>query len=132
MVTMLTGTEVAKHDNKDSCWVIVHGKAYDVTGFMPKHPGGRKIILKYAGRDATEEFDPIHPPDTLDKYLDKSKHLGPVDISTVVRESKAESPEQNERQERIKNMPLLSQCHNLRLLGRRAEGHEEDGLGILL
>ena len=32
----LTGAQVAKHDNKDSCWVIVHGKAYDVTEFLPE------------------------------------------------------------------------------------------------
>lgn len=67
MHAKLTGQDVAKHNNKDSCWVIVHGKAYDVTEFLPEHPGGSKIILKYAGKDATEEFDPIHPPDTLDK-----------------------------------------------------------------
>lgn len=27
----LTGEEIAKHSSKDSCWVIIHGKAYDVT-----------------------------------------------------------------------------------------------------
>lgn len=27
----LSGTDVAKHNSKDSCWVIVHGNAYDVT-----------------------------------------------------------------------------------------------------
>lgn len=27
----LSGEEVAKHNSKDSCWVIIHGKAYDVT-----------------------------------------------------------------------------------------------------
>lgn len=31
----LTGQDVAQHNNKDSCWVIVHGKAYDVTEFLP-------------------------------------------------------------------------------------------------
>ena len=34
-VGALTGEEVAKHNSKESCWVIVHGKAYDVTEFMP-------------------------------------------------------------------------------------------------
>ena len=53
----LSGAEVANHNNKDDCWVIVHGKAYDVTEFMPEHPGGPKIILKYAGKDATEEYE---------------------------------------------------------------------------
>ena len=31
----LSGEEVAKHNSRESCWVIVHGKAYDVTDFMP-------------------------------------------------------------------------------------------------
>lgn len=35
MSAKLTGAEVAKHNSKDSCWVIVHGKAYDVTEFLP-------------------------------------------------------------------------------------------------
>jgi L-lactate dehydrogenase (cytochrome) len=81
--------------------------------FLPEHPGGPKIILKYAGKDATEEYEPIHPPDTLDKYLDKSKHLGEVDMGTVEQEEKEEDPEEVERQERIKYMPVLDQCFNL-------------------
>ncbi|KAI4722774.1 hypothetical protein E4T48_00882 [Aureobasidium sp. EXF-10727] len=109
----LTGEEVAKHNNADSCWVIVHGRAYDVTEFLPEHPGGPKIILKYAGKDATEEYEPIHPPDTLDKFLDKSKHLGEVDMNTVEQETKEEDPDEAERQERIKRMPILEQCYNL-------------------
>ncbi|KAI0876251.1 FMN-dependent dehydrogenase-domain-containing protein [Hypoxylon argillaceum] len=109
----LSGVEVAKHDNKESCWVVIHGKAYDVTEFLPEHPGGMKIILKYAGKDATEEFEPIHPPDTLDKYLDKSKHLGPVDMNTVARIEEVEDPDEAARQQRIKDKPLLSQCYNL-------------------
>ena len=109
----LTGADVAEHNSKDSCWVIVHGKAYDVTEFMPEHPGGPKIILKYAGKDATEEYEPIHPPDTLDKYLDKSKHLGEVDMQTVQKEEKAEDPEEQERLARVERMPILEQCYNL-------------------
>lgn len=109
----LKGDEIAKHNSRESCWVIIHGKAYDVTEFLPEHPGGPKIILKYAGKDATEEFDPIHPPDTLDKYLDKDKHLGDVDMGTVETEEKEEDPEEKERQERMKTMPILEQCYNL-------------------
>lgn len=95
-----------------------------------EHPGGPKIILKYAvsrftsdiswlkliflqGKDATEEFEPIHPPDTLDKYLDKSKHLGDVDMGTVEKVETQESPEEKERQARIERMPVLEQCYNL-------------------
>jgi L-lactate dehydrogenase (cytochrome) len=75
--------------------------------------GGPKIILKFAGKDATETYEPIHPPDTLDKYLDKSKHLGEVDMSTVTKEQDEEDPDEKGRQERIKQMPILEQCYNL-------------------
>lgn len=109
----LTGAEVAKHNSRESCWVIIHGRAYNVTEFLPEHPGGPRIILKYAGKDATDEYEPIHPPDTLDKYLDKSKHLGEVDVKTVKKEVKEEDPDEEERQERIKRMPILEQCYNL-------------------
>jgi L-lactate dehydrogenase (cytochrome) len=30
----LTGQEIAKHNNRESCWVIIHNKAYDVTECM--------------------------------------------------------------------------------------------------
>lgn len=109
----LKGGDIEQHNDAKSCWVIIHGKAYDVTEFLPEHPGGSKIILKYAGKDATEEFEPIHPPDTLDKYLDKSKHLGHVDMDTVAKEVKEEDPEEAGRLERVDQKPLLSQCYNL-------------------
>ena len=80
---------------------------------IAEHPGGPKIILKYAGKDATEEYEPIHPPDTLDKYLPKDKHLGAVNMTTVKQEAKEESPEEKARQERIKQMPPLEACYNL-------------------
>jgi hypothetical protein len=65
------------------------------------------------GKDATETYEPIHPPDTLDKYLDKSKHLGPVDMSTVKKEKEEIDPQEEERQQRIARMPILEQCYNL-------------------
>ena len=70
-------------------------------------------MIKSQGKDATEEFEPIHPPDTLDKYLDKSKHLGEVDMGTVEKVVEEESPEEKERQQRIAKMPILEQCYNL-------------------
>merc|ERR1719316_2479883 len=70
--------EVAKHNNKESCWVILNDQVLDVTLFLKDHPGGELAILTFAGRDATEEFNMIHPPDVIDKYLDPKCKLGPV------------------------------------------------------
>ncbi|KAJ7786460.1 FMN-dependent dehydrogenase-domain-containing protein [Mycena metata] len=50
---------------------------------MCEHPGGAKIILKYAGRDATSAYEPIHPPDALEKNLPSSKHLGSLSASAA-------------------------------------------------
>lgn len=34
-------------------------------------------------------------------------------MKTVEKEEQADDPEENARQERIKNMPILEQCYNL-------------------
>jgi len=60
--------EVAKHTTKEDCWVILHGRVLDVTKFLGEHPGGELAILTFAGKDATAEFDMIHPPDVIEKY----------------------------------------------------------------
>ncbi len=119
----LSAKDIAQHSSPESCWVIVRGKVYDVTEFLPEHPGGQKIILKYAGRDATAAFDPVHPPDTLDKYLDKSKHLGPVaDMAAVAAaektrertpEEEAEAAEEAAVAEARALMPPVESCYNL-------------------
>lgn len=34
-----TWPEIIKHDRRDDCWVVIEGKVYDVTSFLPHHPG---------------------------------------------------------------------------------------------
>jgi len=67
---------------------------YDVTEFLPEHPGGSAIILKYAGRDATSAYEPIHPPDALEKNLPPEKHLGDIDNAA---QSQIESATKNRK-----------------------------------
>merc|ERR1711933_714145 len=66
------GVEVAKHTTKGDCWVVVAGEVLDVTSFLSQHPGGELAILTFAGKDATEEFNMIHPPDVIPKYAPDS------------------------------------------------------------
>merc|ERR1719398_447825 len=60
--------EVAKHTTKTDCWVVVDGQVLNVTKFLPDHPGGELAFLTFAGKDATAEFNMIHPPDVIGKY----------------------------------------------------------------
>ncbi|ORY36462.1 Flavocytochrome c [Rhizoclosmatium globosum] len=64
----ITTAEVAKHNKENDCWVIVNGQVLDATPFLNDHPGGKKAILIYAGKDATEEFNMMHKRDVVDKY----------------------------------------------------------------
>ena len=48
--------------------MVVNGEVLDVTSFLPDHPGGELAILTFAGKDASEEFNMIHPPDVVGKY----------------------------------------------------------------
>merc|ERR1712226_1730886 len=63
-----TMEEVAKHTTKSDCWVVVDGKVLNVTNFLSQHPGGELAIITFGGKDATEEFNMIHPPDVIGKY----------------------------------------------------------------
>lgn len=49
-------SEVAKHASASSCWLVIDGKVYDVTKFIPFHPGG-SAILQGCGKDATRLFE---------------------------------------------------------------------------
>ena len=65
-----TTADVARHSTPEDCWLIVHEKVYDVSAFVPRHPGGNMIWVK-AGGDCTQLFDSYHPVKTkatLDKF----------------------------------------------------------------
>lgn len=59
-----TRDEVGKHNKEEDCWVIIDNKVYDMTTFVPKHPGGPQILIDRAGTDITTEFfGPQHGPE---------------------------------------------------------------------
>jgi cytochrome b involved in lipid metabolism len=53
MPTTFTRSEVAQHNTDKDCWVIISDKVYNVTTFLDDHPGGKRAIMMYAGKDAT-------------------------------------------------------------------------------
>ncbi|KAH6917254.1 cytochrome b2 [Coprinopsis sp. MPI-PUGE-AT-0042] len=105
--------DVSQHSSIESCWVIIQNKVYDVTEFLHEHPGGAAIILKYAGKDATLAYEPIHPPDALDKHLPHSKHLGSVADDAAMaldeeRRSRQKTKDEIRVEEARKRVPPLS------------------------
>jgi cytochrome b involved in lipid metabolism len=45
--------EIKEHNKKNDCWIVLNGNVYNVTSFKNKHPGGSRIIMHYAGQDAS-------------------------------------------------------------------------------
>ncbi|KAH9955030.1 FMN-dependent dehydrogenase-domain-containing protein [Russula dissimulans] len=109
----IPGKIVAQHNSRESCWIIVHGKVYDVTEFLDEHPGGSKIILKYAGKDATQEYEPIHPPNAIVDNLPLEKHLGPVEEGTAEKVEIKVTDQEKARLKRVEARPPLSEILNL-------------------
>ncbi|KAI0842850.1 FMN-dependent dehydrogenase-domain-containing protein [Hypoxylon sp. FL0890] len=107
---LISAEEVVKHTTPESCWVVLYGNVYDVTEFLPSHPGGSKIILQLAGRDATEEYDPIHPPGTLEENLKPEAKLGRIDPQTLVQTSE---PASKEEKKDVEGPPPMESLLNL-------------------
>ncbi len=52
----ITLADIAKHATAQDCWMAIDGIVYDVTSFIPGHPGGSAILMG-CGKDATELFN---------------------------------------------------------------------------
>ncbi|KAJ3680124.1 hypothetical protein LUZ60_016402 [Juncus effusus] len=74
--------EVSSHNVAKDCWLIIHGKVYDLTPFMDEHPGGDEVLLAATGKDATNDFEDvghsIAAREMMEKYF-----IGEIDASTV-------------------------------------------------
>ncbi|CAH2044721.1 unnamed protein product [Thlaspi arvense] len=79
---VFTLEEVSQHSSSQDCWIIIHGKVYDVTKFLDDHPGGDEVILTSTGKDATDDFEDVGHSSTAKAMLDEY-YVGDVDTATV-------------------------------------------------
>lgn len=56
----VTKHELAKHNTEKDAWLAIRGKVYNITAYLPFHPGGHDELMKGAGRDATSLFDQVN------------------------------------------------------------------------
>ncbi|KAI0165269.1 FMN-dependent dehydrogenase-domain-containing protein [Hypoxylon sp. FL1284] len=78
----ISAAEITKHNTAASCWIVVHGKVYDVSQYLEDHPGGAAILVRQGGRDATAEFSKVHSSDVL-KNLPSGSLLGELDKAAL-------------------------------------------------
>ncbi len=73
-----TAQQVAEHGSESSCYTIINGAVYDVTSYLPLHPGGARNILKICGRDGTSTFTGKHGGDKKPEDQLKQFYIGPL------------------------------------------------------
>lgn len=52
--------DVQQHGDKTSCWTAINGEVYDLTKWIPRHPGGSMAILTLCGKDGSKMFNMMH------------------------------------------------------------------------
>eukprot|EP00759_Apiculatamorpha_spiralis_P037342 PhF_6_TR37210/c0_g1_i1/m.54857/K00101/lldD; L-lactate dehydrogenase (cytochrome) len=98
-MSIITAEELSKHNTKDSCWIAIHGKVYDLTKFASAHPGGASILYKYGGKDATEEFDGLHSKSVLEAVNDQVKGTLSGDAAAPKSTQQQNQPQQQQEQQ---------------------------------
>jgi hypothetical protein len=62
---------LASHNTQASCLIGLGGNVYDLTSFLPVHPGGLETTLVNSGRDGTDFFAGIRHSFTAQKLAQK-------------------------------------------------------------
>ncbi|NMT62099.1 cytochrome b5 domain-containing protein [Marinobacter orientalis] len=48
--------QVAEHDSASSCWKVIDGVVYDLTGYLPSHPTEEETFTRWCGKEATSAW----------------------------------------------------------------------------
>lgn len=75
MSKTFTTSDVESHNKPNDLYIIVDEDVYDLTKFQDEHPGGKKILSRVAGKDASKQFWKYHNEGILKKYKAKL-HVG--------------------------------------------------------
>jgi len=95
---VITLAELTIKNSETACWLAIRGQVYDLSAFAASHPGGKQVLLRLAGLDATEPFEAVHDDKTLllaSKYkigiLQDGSHVPPVTQNGTIMENLAAS-----------------------------------------
>lgn len=68
-VPYFTRQDVSGHKKLDDCWIVIHGEVYNVTSWLKRHPGGARLLIHYAGEDASVSC-------SIQPYFGLAMHVG--------------------------------------------------------
>ncbi|WVQ73422.1 hypothetical protein IAR50_002994 [Cryptococcus sp. DSM 104548] len=65
----VTLAELKEHNTPDDAWSVFNGMVYNITPYLPFHPGGEDEMMRVAGRDGTRLFMLTHSWVNMDFML---------------------------------------------------------------
>lgn len=86
-----TTSDVASHNKPDNLYIIVDEDVYDLTKFQDEHPGGKKILTRVAGKDASKQFWKYHNEGILKKFKGQLQ-VGSLDTKKAAEPEPAPEP----------------------------------------
>uniref|UniRef100_A0A336KRC4 CSON014748 protein n=1 Tax=Culicoides sonorensis TaxID=179676 RepID=A0A336KRC4_CULSO len=114
-----TKEEVAFRNGKANTdiWIIIDNFVYDVTSYIHEHPGGADLILEWAGKDATKEFESIGHSSEASRAL-KNLRIGvlaqnkgqEMNQSPYIEDQTAKNEKSKSGNGKRKRRPLLLFC----------------------
>ena len=68
--------------------------------------------MKYAGKDATSAFEPIHPTDIIQRFLAPEVCMGSIDAEALSKVPKVETEEEKKIRLAREKMPRIDEMYN--------------------
>ncbi len=78
----VTTAELSKHNKESDCWVGYNNKVYDITTFLPNHPGSARTISPYCGTSAEfkKAFEAQHGINKVNMLMRLGVFIGDFDV----------------------------------------------------
>ena len=73
-----TRTQVAQHASTSDCWTIMGRNVYDLTPYLPVHPGGPQQIARVCGKVGTSAFKGEHGGKSSIQRMLKAYRIGSI------------------------------------------------------
>lgn len=77
----ITMAEFTKHNTPQDCWIVYQNKVYDITSFLPRHPGGVNAIARHCGKNTFEQaFVNQHGTRKVSMMMQVTTFIGDFDV----------------------------------------------------
>lgn len=73
---------LSKHDSVNDCWVAYNGKVYDISSYLPRHPGSSAAIAPSCGTadEFKNAFEGKHGTNKVSSLMNVGVLIGDFDV----------------------------------------------------